>query len=178
MAAKKIIRFLFQISIICLGFGCASSSNEMAYCPKVGVISDLDRITEIEVAANQSKSNILLFSKIQGLRTKCTASAGGITISIVFDLFSKLSRYNKPTDIDLRYLIAAVDPNDQILAKQVYKTTVSFMDGIQTTKNTQEVEVFMPSPGDVDFRNHKVLVGFELTVSQLQSNRGIRKKTD
>ena len=174
MVSQKIIRFLFQILIICLGFGCASSSNDMAYCPKVGVISDLDRFTEIEVATSQSKSNILLSSKIQRLRTKCTVSANGTTISIVFDLFSKLSRYDIPKDVDLRYLIANVNPNDQILAKQVYKTTVSFMDGIQTTRNTQEVEVFIPSTGDVDFRNHKVLVGLELTEAQLQSNRGIR----
>ena len=69
MASQKIKRALFQILIICLGFGCASSSNEIAYCPKVGVISDLDRVSEIEVAGNQSKSNILLSSKIQQLRT-------------------------------------------------------------------------------------------------------------
>ena len=70
MASQKIIRSLFQILIICLGFGCASSSNEMAYCPKVGVISDLDRVTEIEVAASQSKSNISLFSKIRQIQTQ------------------------------------------------------------------------------------------------------------
>ena len=174
MVLQKIIRFLFQILIIGLGFGCASSSNDMAYCPKVGVISDLDRVTEIEVAASQSKSSILLSSKIQRLRTKCTASANSITISIVFDLFSKLSRYDIQTEFDLRYLIATVNPNDQILAKQVYKTTVSFMDGIQTARNTQEVEVFIPSPGVMDFRNYKVLVGFELTDVQFQYNRGIR----
>ena len=48
------------------------------------------------------------------------------------------------------------------------------MDGILTKINTQEVEVFIPSPGGVDFRNHKVLVGFELTEAQFQYNRGIR----
>ena len=174
MAPQNIIRFLFQILIICLGFGCASSSNEMAYCPKVGVISDLDRVTEIEVAASRSKSNILLSSKIQRLKTRCKTGADGITILIVFDLFSKLSRYDIPTDVDLRYLIATIDPNDQILAKEVYKTTVGFMDGIQTARNTQEVEVFIPSTGEIDFRNHKILVGFELTEVQLQYNRGIR----
>ncbi len=174
MASQKITRVLFQILITCLGFGCASSSNEMAYCPKVGVISDLDRVPKIEVAASQSKSNILFSSKIQRLRIKCTTNTDGITISIVFDLFSKLSRYDIPIDADLRYLIATIDPNDQILAKEVYKTTVSFMDGIQTARNTQEVEVFIPSLGEIDFRNHKVLVGFELTEVQLQHNRGIR----
>ena len=174
MASQKITRVLFQILITCLGFGCASSSNEMAYCPKVGVISDLDRVPKIEVAASQSKSNILFSSKIQRLRIKCTTNTDGITISIVFDLFSKLSRYDIPIDVDLRYLIATIDRNDQILAKEVYKTTVSFMDGIQTARNTQEVEVFIPSPGEIDFRNHKVLVGFELTEVQLQHNRGIR----
>jgi len=174
MASQKITRVLFQILITCLGFGCASSSNEMAYCPKVGVISDLDRVPKIEVAASQSKSNILFSSKIQRLRIKCTTNTDGITISIVFDLFSKLSRYDIPIDVDLRYLIATIDPNDQILAKEVYKTTVSFMDGIQTARNTQEVEVFIPSAGKIDFRNHKVLVGFELTEAQLQYNRGIR----
>ena len=63
MASQKITRVLFQILITCLGFGCASSSNEMAYCPKVGVISDLDRVPKIEVAASQSKSNILFSSE-------------------------------------------------------------------------------------------------------------------
>ena len=174
MASQKIKRALFQILIICLAFGCASPSNKIAYCPKVGVISDLDRVSEIEVAGNQSKSNILFSSEIQRLRSKCTANTDGITISIVFDLFSKLSRYDIPIDVDLRYLIATIDRNDQILAKEVYKTTVSFMDGIQTARNTQEVEVFIPSPGEIDFRNHKVLVGFELTEVQLQHNRGIR----
>ena len=174
MASQKIKRALFQILIICLAFGCASPSNKIAYCPKVGVISDLDRVPKIEMAASQSKSNILFSSKIQRLRIKCTTNTDGITISIVFDLFSKLSRYDIPIDVDLRYLIATIDPNDQILAKEVYKTTVSFMDGIQTARNTQEVEVFIPSLGEIDFRNHKVLVGFELTEVQLQHNRGIR----
>ena len=174
MASQKITRVLFQILIICLGFGCASSPNKIAYCPKVGVASDLDRVTKIELAANQSKSNILLSSKIQRLRTRCTASADGITISIVFDLFSKLSRYNIPTDVDLRYLIATIDPNDQILAKEIYKTTVSFTDGTQTARKTQEVEVFIPSRLEIDFRNYKVLLGFELTEIQLRHNRDIR----
>ena len=89
-------------------------------------------------------------------------------------MFSKLSRYDIPTDVDLRYLIATIDPSDQILAKEIYKTTVSFMDGAQTARNTQEVEVFIPLPLEIDLRNYKVLVGFELTEVQLQYNRDIR----
>ncbi len=101
-------------------------------------------------------------------------STEGITISIVFDLSSKLSRYDTPTDVDIKYLVATIDPNGLILAKEVYQTTVNFMDGVQTARNTQEVEVFMPSPGNIDLRKHKILIGFELTKSQLRYNRGLR----
>ena len=56
MASQKIKRVLFQILIICLGFGCASSSNEIAYCPKVGVISDLDRFRKLRwLPINQNR---------------------------------------------------------------------------------------------------------------------------
>ena len=174
MAPQQITRFLLQILIICLGFGCASSSTEMNYCPKVGLISDLDRVAVIEGADNKSKPNILFSSKIYRLGTKCKVSTEGITISIVFDLSSKLSRYDTPTDVDIKYLVATIDPNGLILAKEVYQTTVNFMDGVQTARNTQEVEVFMPSPGNIDLRKHKILIGFELTKSQLQYNRGLR----
>ena len=93
MASQKITRVLFQILIICLGVGCTSSANKIAYCPKVGVASDLDRVTKIELAANQSKSNILLSSKIQRLRTTCTASADGITVSIVLKFVFRVPHF-------------------------------------------------------------------------------------
>ena len=79
MAPQKITRFLLQILIICLGFGCASSSTEMNYCPKVGLISDLDRVAVIEGADNKSNPNILFSSKIHRLGTKCKVSTEAVS---------------------------------------------------------------------------------------------------
>ena len=67
-----------------------SSSNETAYCPQVGIVSDLDRLTEIETRDIGSTTNILFDSRIQRLGDACKESGGGITVSIVFELFSKL----------------------------------------------------------------------------------------
>ena len=167
-------RFIIQILFIGLTFGCMSSSNETAYCPQVGIVSDLDRLTEIETRDLGSTTNILFSSRIQRLGVACKVSSGGVTVSTVFELFSKLSGYDTPADVHLAYLVATVDPNGRILAKEIYQTKIGFSDGMETVRKKEEVVVFIPSRVKSNLRGYKILIGFELTESQLQYNKGFR----
>ena len=171
---KKMTRFIIQILFIGLTFGCTSSSNETAYCPQVGIVSDLDRLTEIETRDIGSTTNILFDSRIQRLGVACKVSGDGITVSTVFELFSKLSGYDTPADVHLSYLVATVDPNGRILAKEIYQTKIGFSDGMETVRKKEEVVVFIPSRVKSNLRGYKILIGFELTESQLQYNKGFR----
>jgi len=89
-------------------------------------------------------------------------------------LFSKLSGYDTPVDVHLAYLVATVDPNGRILAKEVYQTKIAFSDGMETVRKKEEVVVFIPSHVKTNLRGYKILIGFELTESQLQYNKGFR----
>ena len=167
-------RFTIQILFIGLTFGCMSSSNETAYCPQVGIVSDLDRLTEIETRDLGSTTNILFSSRIQRLGVACKVSSDGVTVSTVMELFSKLSGYDTPADVHLAYLVATVDPNGRILAKEIYQTKIGFSDGMETVRKKEEVVVFIPSRVRSNLRGYKILIGFELTESQLQYNKGFR----
>ena len=167
-------RFITQILFIGLTFGCMSSSNETAYCPQVGIVSDLDRLTEIETRDLGSTTNILFSSRIQQLGVACKVSSDGVTVSTVMELFSKLSGYDTPADVHLAYLVATVDPNGRILAKEIYQTKIGFSDGMETVRKKEEVVVFIPSRVKSNLRGYKILIGFELTESQLQYNKGFR----
>ena len=168
------IKFIIQILFIGLTFGCMSSSNETAYCPQVGIVSDLDRLTEIETRDLGSTTNILFSSRIQRLGVACKVSSDGVTVSTVMELFSKLSGYDTPADVHLSYLVATVDPNGRILAKEIYQTKIGFSDGMETVRKKEEVVVFIPSRVKSNLRGYKILIGFELTESQLQYNKGFR----
>ena len=174
LLVQKMIRFIIPILFIGLTFGCMSSSNETAYCPQVGIVSDLDRLTEIETRDIGSTANILFDSRIQRLGGACKMSGGGVTVSTVFELFSKLSGYDTPADVHLAYLVATVDPNGRILAKEVYQTKIAYSDGMETVRKKEEVVVFIPSRVKTNLRGYKILIGFELTESQLQYNKGFR----
>ena len=91
-----------------------------------------------------------------------------------FELFSKLSGYDTPVDVHLAYLVATVDPDGRILAKEVYQTKIAFSDGMETVRKKEEVVVFIPSHVKTNLRGYKILIGFELTESQLQYNKGFR----
>ena len=101
-------------------------------------------------------------------------SSDGVTVSTVMELFSKLSGYDTPADVHLSYLVATVDPNGRILAKEVYQTKIAFSDGMETVRKKEEVVVFIPSRVKTNLRGYKILIGFELTASQLQYNKGFR----
>ena len=167
-------RFIIQILFIGLTFGCMSSSNETAYCPQVGIVSDLDRLTEIDTRDLGSTTSILFSSRIQRLGVACKVSSDGVTVSTVMELFSKLSGYDTPADVHLSYLVATVDPNGRILAKEIYQTKIGFSDGMETARKKEEVVVFIPSRVKSNLRGYKILIGFELTESQLQYNKGFR----
>ena len=167
-------RFIIQILFIGLTFGCTSSSNETAYCPQVGIVSDLDRLTEIDTRDLGSTTSILFSSRIQRLGVACNVSSDGVTVSTVMELFSKLSVYDTPADVHLSYLVATVDPNGRILAKEIYQTKIGFSDGMETVRKKEEVVVFIPSRVKSNLRRYKILIGFELTESQLQYNKGFR----
>ena len=171
---KKMTRFIIQILFIGLTFGCMSSSNETAYCPQVGIVSDLDRLTEIDTRDLGSTTSILFSSRIQRLGVACKVSSDGVTVSTVMELFSKLSGYDTPADVHLSYLVATVDPNGRILAKEIYQTKIGFSDGMETVRKKEEVVVFIPSRVKSNLRGYKILIGFELTESQLQYNKGFR----
>ena len=167
-------RFIIQILFIGLTFGCMSSSNETAYCPQVGIVSDLDRLTEIDTRDLGSTTSILFSSRIQRLGVACKVSSDGVTVSTVMELFSKLSGYDTPVDVHLAYLVATVDPNGRILAKEIYQTKIGFSDGMETVRKKEEVVVFIPSRVKSNLRGYKILIGFELTESQLRYNKGFR----
>jgi hypothetical protein len=62
-------------------------------------------------------------------------------------------------------------PDQRVIAKQNFRTTLDFRDGRRRTGTSEELVERIPLPPKTDAGDYSIAVGFQLTPEQLEMNR-------
>ena len=152
-------------------YGCTNKPRQAEFCPKVGFVNGIDRVTVFDEAKSEDNPVILFSSQMRRLETSCRFGNDGVTVSAEFGLHSSLAEEQGATVVEALYLVAALNPNGRILAKETFDLNITFPAGETRVRQEDEVELFIPSSRGRDFRGYRILLGFQLSKSQIDYNR-------
>jgi hypothetical protein len=169
MKNKFLISILSMLLLTALS-GCSSSPIESAVCPSVKFVDGLDRMALFKDLVKSNPSKGLFSSQMRGLGVKCDFSRDGANIEASFQIVSRLADVKKQTMVEITYFVAAVDPGGRILAKETFNLNIPFSSKKAEIVQKQVVTPFFPKLLNSDFSGYKLLIGFQLSKSQVNSN--------
>jgi len=171
MLKQKSLVIILCVFIGILSFGCTSNKKTTGVCPQVGFVNGLDRLTVFDPENKLSEPIVLFSSQMGELETSCSFGKKGVVMLVKFSLNSHIPVDQGATDVEVSYLVATTNPDGIILAKEIFGLNIKFAVGKTRIKSDDEVELFIPSSGGRDFRGYKVLIGFQLSQSQIDYNQ-------
>ena len=158
-------------------------------CPDTGILQDAGEITVFGDAKGHALENVVASARMANYGGGCAWRDGYVEFVLNIDFQAvqgaegkKLKRHDFP------YFIAILSPDEQVLQRQGFSTTVPFdnnrqgaaaVDASRTTavylggagQMREEHHLRLPVESRASAPAHKVVIGFELTPAQLDFNR-------
>jgi hypothetical protein len=150
----------------CSNFGGRGNSYT---CPATTTVPQLQ--TLVQVVPGPNGATIQSSGRINTVTAECDRDGDAGVLSKLTVEFAGLRTTPAINQIPLPYFVALADATGNILGKQQYTMTLSFTPDAQITKASDSVTVHIPLKNAQLGNVYTIVVGFQLTQSQLDYNR-------
>lgn len=170
------IRYFFAMAAVGLLLattGCAGTSEkDMIPCPETGLMLDATHLTAFNAPGNTAATNAVVVGRIDNYRGACRMREN--TLEFVLDIeIGGRKGPAAPKDLErakFPYFIAILGPDEEVLQRQSFESLIMFSkDGYGFAVEKHNMR--LPIEDRKTVRQHKVVIGFELTHEQLAYNR-------
>ena len=143
-------------------------------CPRLGIVADAADLTRYRAGGGRDITDQLFTARIGDVAGDCRFDKASANIDMKVSILGERGAAMREPGADIEYFVAVTGPNDQILAKESFRTRLDF-DGRNRTGIAEELSQRIPLPADSDPSAYSVLVGFQLTPGELADNRRRRR---
>lgn len=150
----------------CSNFGGRGNSYT---CPATTTVPQLQ--TLVQVVPGPNGATIQSSGRVNTVTAECDRDGDAGVLSKLTVEFAGLRTTPAINQIALPYFVALADATGNILGKQQYTMTLSFTPDAQITKASDSVTVHIPLKNAQLGNVYTIVVGFQLTQSQLDYNR-------
>ncbi len=155
--------------------GCAggNSKTENIPCPETGLMLDAAQMTAFDASGKAAPESTVLTGRIDNYRGACRLRGDTLEFVLEIDFAARKGTAAAPKmeSAKLPYFVAILGPNEEVLQRQSFESMLMFAaDGVGVA--TESHNVRLPISDKKTVRQHKVVIGFELTPAQLAHNRG------
>lgn len=140
-------------------------------CPRVSIVGDAAQLVTFRPGAGRDLTDITMRGVIAGFDGGCEYFEDHVGVTMRLSIVAERGPAGSNNDANFNYFIAVADPQERILNKEIFATSVTFpVGGSQAgTLETLEYRIPLDRPASGSF--YRVLVGFQLTPDQLEYNR-------
>jgi hypothetical protein len=168
------------LSLFLAGCGSTGRGAENLPCPDTGLILTAASMTSFN-ADPASDQNMVVEATLANYRGACRWRQEVLEFMLEVDVAARRGAAGETLKRgEFPYFIAILDPEENVLQRQGFSTTVSF-DNNGSGVSTEKHVLRLPLEDRKNVRLHKVVIGFELSPEQLAYNRRHEKpaaKTD
>jgi hypothetical protein len=151
---------------------CGMFDNSKQYpCPTVGVPRESAALTLFREGDGRDLTDVIFAGGIKNTKLECSYSSNGPTMTLGVIIGGELGPAARTRTATVPYFIAIVDPDRNILTKQVFNVTLSFPPNVSQANIYDETEEKIPLPKNVSAERYGIAVGMQLTPDQLEYNR-------
>jgi hypothetical protein len=136
-------------------------------CPQVAVLRDLS-IYQNPPAADES--SLIYTARMGNIRGNCSVDETGITVRASAELAALRGVNGTSGSVTLPFFVSVLDATDNIVSKKSYDVGLSFENSSRQTRVTIPIEPRIALAPGQDGATYRVLVGFELSADQVDSN--------
>jgi hypothetical protein len=140
-------------------------------CPVVELPKDLSTMTKFREGAGRDLTDVVYNAGILDVQIACDYGSRGASIQLNVVVGADRGPANTSPSATIPYFIAIGDPARNILAKEVFSTTVTFQPGQSRAANTEETEEMIPLPKGASAERYGIIVGLQLSPEELEYNR-------
>lgn len=179
-----------SLAAVLLLAGCAGKPTDAGVaCPNTGILQDAGEITVFKQGEAKGIENVITSARLANYGGGCAWRDGQVDFALMIDFQAVQGAEGKSLKrFDFPYFIAVLAPDEQVLQRQSFSTTVPFDNKRQgaaavDASRTQAVylggaglmreehTLRLPVPDRASAPQYKVIIGFELTPDQLAFNR-------
>lgn len=146
-------------------------------CPNVRIVGDLNQVHQFVENAPPARANEISVVQMQGVDTKCKVTNGSISIDMNIAFTGEVGPKGRARKADkpsfaYPYFIAITNNQGSIIGKEVFALSMNYDSADNTQTRTEQVRQMIPMR-DKDYRNYKVMIGFQLNDQELAYNRAL-----
>lgn len=139
-------------------------------CPKVGIVRELQEVTQFR-PGGKDMTDISSRAALTDYSGNCEYGSDGVTLNLNLFVLAERGPAMQGNQASYRYFVAVARPDEEAPATKIeFDTTVEFPKGQTRVVTKEELAPKIPVPKDINAKNWKVLVGFQLTPEQLDFN--------
>jgi len=147
-------------------------------CPPITILKSAASKTAFQAGDGRDLIDIDYEASLSNVYSACDYSvdydtrAGKIFVQVAPEVRAQRGPANSSRVADIEYFVALVDPDQQILNKNVFTLRVGFPGNLTRNQVREEetVTLTIPTDGNTDGSDYQIFVGFQLDEDQLDYN--------
>ncbi len=144
-------------------------------CPRVSILNDADRAVVYRDGPGRDLIDVRHEAQIGDISWSCKYSKEQVRVLAKIRILAQRGPASVNAQASFDFFVAVTDNGYDILAKEVFKTTIPFPEGRTQSGVFEEIEEIIPLSSQEDGPNYEIIVGFQLSEEQLQLNRKRRR---
>lgn len=154
-------------------------SGITADCPAIQALPEVARISRFADETKPSPDTLVTEAALSSVSTSCTAAGNSVTVEMSLTFDGKLGPAGqKETTVEatysLPYFIAVVNPQGAIMSKDVFALGMTYSKGQSEISKPEVIRQIIPVAAGTGAGTYQIMVGFQLTDSELTYNRTAR----
>jgi hypothetical protein len=140
-------------------------------CPTAMLLSGAERSAAYRSESDRTPDGLQHLAVLTDLASDCRYIADGVEVDLAFNLIAERGPAFEGGPVQLAYFVATVDPQQQILAKQVFNSEIDFPAGQDTAGSAQQLTLKIPSVSAEGGASYDIYVGFQLDDAQMRARK-------
>jgi hypothetical protein len=170
-AARRRARKLgIAVALLTLLAACGSSSTPPAPapCPTALFLNGAERTAAYLPGATPRPADLQHLAVMTELASACSYDGGNLDVALRFNLIGEKGPAYGGGPLQLTYFVATIGPDQQVLSKQLFDSTIEFPEAQQLAGTLQELTVRLPSVEPETGPEYAVYLGFQLDDAEIQ----------
>jgi hypothetical protein len=142
-------------------------------CPATGLVPGSSSFPVIEGnKAHSGPADVAALGHTQSITGDCKFKKGEVEVNLTLNFTGqKGAKGAKLTEQVFPYFVAVVSPNDEILQRQVFSTTVDFDNATGAGTSSEDHRIHVPMKDFSASGSYRIAAGFTLTPQQATYNK-------
>lgn len=174
-AGTRLIAFLPFLCVLFLG-GCSLfQKDDPRTCPRLSILNEANRVVIYRDGPGRDLIDVRHEAQIGDISWSCKYSKEQVKVLAKISILAQRGPASTAPEAQFNYFVAVTESGRDILAKEVFQSTIPFPEGRTQAGVFEEIEEIIPLASESDGPNFEIIVGFQLSKDQLEYNRKRRR---